>query len=219
MASLTPETNGSHLPAPTTYSQYRHQQQTKQHRGEKPSPFTGGIQPAGESGRKGFHPWKFLRISFRSASRASTACNIFWPVVPAALAVRCKSPFSSVKLRADKPDALPNQHVLIFTLAYISMVPCANLVGFAGQELSRKMPHVLGVLTEITFGSVVEIVLFMVLLSMDQFYVIKAAILGSILATMLLCLGFVFFVGGLTRHEQTFDDAISEVGSGLLFTS
>lgn len=99
------------------------------------------------------------------------------------------------------------------------MVPCANLIGFAGQELARKLPHVLGVLTEITFGSVVEIVLFMVLLSRNQFEVVKAAILGSILATMLLCLGLCFFVGGLVRDEQTFDDAISEVGSGLLLTA
>lgn len=65
----------------------------------------------------------------------------------------------------------------------------------------------------------VEIVLFMVLLSKDEFYVIKAAILGSILATMVLCLGFCFFVGGLTDHEQTFSEAISETGSGLLLTA
>lgn len=59
----------------------------------------------------------------------------------------------------------------------------------------------------------------MVLLSKDQFYVVKAAILGSVLATMLLCLGFVFFVGGMHRDEQTFSDAISEAGSGLLLTA
>lgn len=102
------------------------------------------------------------------------------------------------------------------------MVPCANLIGFAGQELGRKLPHVAGVLAEITLGSVVEIILFMVLLTnhnVSSFEVVKAAILGSILATMLLCLGMCFLVGGLGRHEQTFDDAISEVGSGLLFTA
>lgn len=31
------------------------------------------------------------------------------------------------------------------------MVPCANMIGFAGQELARKFPHVWGVLTEITY--------------------------------------------------------------------
>lgn len=59
----------------------------------------------------------------------------------------------------------------------------------------------------------------MVLLSKDMFEVIKAAILGSILATMLLCLGLCFFAGGLYYDEQTFSEAISEAGSGLLLTA
>ena len=46
--------------------------------------------------------------------------------------------------------------------------------------------------------------------------VIRAAILGSILANLLLCLGFCFFAGGLFREEQEFDEVISEVGHGLL---
>jgi hypothetical protein len=48
-------------------------------------------------------------------------------------------------------DAMPDNHVTIFALAYIAMIPCANLIGFAGQELSRKLPHVWGVLIEITY--------------------------------------------------------------------
>lgn len=46
---------------------------------------------------------------------------------------------------------MPDNHVTIFALAYIAMIPCANLIGFAGQELSRKLPHVWGVLIEITY--------------------------------------------------------------------
>lgn len=78
---------------------------------------------------------------------------------------------------------------------------------------------------ETFLGSIVEIVLFMVLLhnndnSINNFIpVIQAAILGSILANLLLCLGFCFFVGGLNRDEQEFDEAISEVGSGLLLVA
>ncbi len=49
--------------------------------------------------------------------------------------------------------------------------------------------------------------------------VIRAAILGSILANVLLCMGFCFFAGGMRREEQEFDAAISEVGSGLLLTA
>jgi Ca2+:H+ antiporter len=59
----------------------------------------------------------------------------------------------------------------------------------------------------------------MVLLSRDQFLVVQAAILGSVLATMLLCLGLCFFAGGVWRETSTFDEAVSEAGSGLLLTA
>jgi Ca2+:H+ antiporter len=101
------------------------------------------------------------------------------------------------------------------------MVPAANLLGFAGQELGKKLPHVVGALLETTFGSVVEIIVFMVLISRGNTYipVIKAAILGSILANLLLCLGFCFFAGGLRRDEQEFHEAVSEVGSNLMLVA
>ncbi len=85
----------------------------------------------------------------------------------------------------------------------------------------RRTDNTQGVLLETFLGGIVEIVLFMVLLHNNGsdnrlIPVIKAAILGSILANLLLCLGFCFFAGGLRRAEQEFDEVISEVGSGLL---
>lgn len=94
------------------------------------------VKSAGESGRRGLHPLHFFKIVWRSTSWLSRAVNILWPIVPAAIAVHY---------------ALPERHTLGFILAYIAMVPCANLIGFAGQELARKMPHVLGVLVETTY--------------------------------------------------------------------
>ncbi|KAK1977202.1 calcium/proton exchanger [Colletotrichum cereale] len=171
------------------------------------------IKPSGESGRSGLHPWEFLKITWRSSSRASLLCNIFWPVVPAAFVVRCKT-YTEVAV-----DILPDYHVLIFALTYMATIPCANMVGFAGQELSRKVNHVFGVLIQTTFGSIVEVILFIVLLHDNQFTVIKAAILGSILATMLLCLGMCFVAGGMRRDEAEFSETVSEAGTGLLFTA
>lgn len=49
--------------------------------------------------------------------------------------------------------------------------------------------------------------------------VIQAAILGSILTNLLLCLGMCFFVGGIRQNVQTFHSAISEVGSGVLLVA
>ncbi|KAF2733001.1 vacuolar calcium ion transporter /H(+) exchanger [Polyplosphaeria fusca] len=170
-----------------------------------------GIAPEGESGRRGIHPLKFLRICFRSSSKVSMAVNVLWPIVPVAIALHF---------------ARPEWHLAIFITNYIAMVPAANLIGFAGQELARKLPKVFGVVLEITLGSVVEIILFMVLLKTsggedrsENVPVIQAAILGSILANMLLCLGACFFAGGLKREEQKFHEAISEAGSGLMLVA
>ena len=48
---------------------------------------TKGVKHEGESGRKGVHPWHFLRICFRSSCTLSKVVNVLWPVVPIAIAV------------------------------------------------------------------------------------------------------------------------------------
>ncbi|KAJ5368797.1 uncharacterized protein N7496_008557 [Penicillium cataractarum] len=166
------------------------------------------VDSAGESGRTGIHPVHFLKVTFKSICTASMIVNVLWPFVPAAIAMHF---------------ARPDLHVWVFALNYIAMVPSANVLGFAGGELAKKLPKVLGVLLETFLGAVVEIVLFMVLLHNDHdghlLPVIQAAILGSILANLLLCLGTCFFVGGLRRSEQVFHEAVSEVGTGLLLVA
>ena len=79
-------------------------------------------------------------------------------------------------------------------------------------------------LLETFLGGLVEIILFMILISRHSaernlIPVIRAAILGSILANLLLCLGACFFVGGLRRDEQEFHEVVSEVGTGLLLVA
>ena len=86
------------------------------------------IHPNGESGRKGIHPWKFLKICFRSSSLISKFVNVLWPFVPAAIAIHFA-----------KGDEL---YRAAFALNYIAMIPTANLIGFSGQELARKLPKV-----------------------------------------------------------------------------
>lgn len=89
------------------------------------------------------------------------------------------------------------------------------------------MPKVAGILIEITFGSIVEIILFVVLIinhdekeeGGNMVPIIQAAILGSILTNLLLCLGVCFFVGGIRHVSQRFYAIVLEVGSGLLLVA
>lgn len=138
----------------------------------------------------------------------SMIVNILWPFVPVAIVMH----FARTDL-----------HLWNFILSYIAMVPAANLLGFAGGELARKLPKVIGVLVETKLSSVVEIVMFMILIHNDEdgnlIPVIQAAIVGSIMANLLLCLGLCFFAGGMRREEQVFHEVISETGSGLLLVA
>ncbi|KAK6359300.1 hypothetical protein TWF696_000463 [Orbilia brochopaga] len=179
------------------------------------------VHPDGESGRSGFQLSHFAYVLWRSSNRVSMAMNLFWPIVPVAICLRYFSNASSTA---------------IFATSYVAMIPVANLLGFAGQEFARKMPKVWGILIETTFGSIVEIILFMSLLAQHNpdavggpdgenasdgnfIPVIQAAVLGSILTNLLLCLGLCFFVGGIRENVQTFHSAVSEVSNGLILVA
>ncbi|KAI9671035.1 MAG: hypothetical protein M1831_005120 [Alyxoria varia] len=169
-----------------------------------------GLNPEGESNRRGIHPLHFIRICFRSSCTLSMIVNLLWPVVPAAIAVHF-----AYQYREER-----KWHLIIFILNYIAMVPSANLIGFAGQDLARKLPKAGGVLLETSLGSVTEIILFVTLVAQRQnLPVVRGAILGAILANLLLCLGLCFIAGGFQREEQVFHEVISEVGSGLLLVA
>lgn len=149
--------------------------------------------------------------------------NVLWPLVLVA-----------VVLHYLPGEHSPTLQKWVFATAYLGMIPAANLLGFAGQELARKMPKVAGILIETALGSIVEIVLFVILIvkhrdpepgdddddEANLIPVIQAAILGSILTNLLLCLGLCFFFGGIRQQKtQTFHAAVSEVGSGLLLVA
>lgn len=191
------------------------------HNSTRPSEYTTllrhrvTIAHEGESGRSGFHPRHFFHVLWLSSCTVSKWVNVLWPFVPVAFLLRL----------------LTRAHLWTFAVSYIAMVPAANLLGFAGQEFARKMPNkVAGILIETTFGSIVEIILFVVLISKHNgdegngdegnlIPIIQAAILGSILTNLLLCLGLCFFFGGIRWTTQKFHPIVSEVGSGLLLVA
>ena len=92
------------------------------------------IHAAGESGRSGVHPLHFFRICFRSSNTVSKYVNVLWPFVPVALALHFYARASH------REDLSP----WVFAFNYIAMVPTANLIGFAGQQLAWKLPKVFG---------------------------------------------------------------------------
>lgn len=170
----------------------------------------GTVNKESESGRS-WMTRKFFPICWKSSCTASKWVNLLWPFVPAAMVMFFVF------------DEAGTHSEWIFALAYISMIPTANLLGFAGQELSRKIPlKGVAVVVETLLGSTVEIIILITLLIKqrgigdDGVTVIRAAILGSILANMLLCLGLCFIFGGGDKSEGEFHDAVSDTGITLM---
>jgi Ca2+:H+ antiporter len=191
------------------------------------------VRREGESGRSGFQPGPFLRILWRSSCTASMAVNVLWPVVPVAFLLHF----------------LPVRPLWTFAVCYVAVIPAANMLGFAGHEFSHKIRgKVGGIIIETVVGGVVEVILFMVLIARHKVQggpgdgdgggrgrhgkeanaeegnlvpIIQAAILGSILTNLLLCLGLCFFFGGIRRMDRsmTFHADVSQVGTGLLLVA
>jgi len=214
--ATTPDGNHEHNPPANT------NHDTDESSPLLPSFLRGHVHEEGESGRSGFHPRHFLSVSWTSSNIVSQFVNILWPFALVAIVLRYVAPKS---------------HLWIFAMSYLGMIPAANLLGFAGQEFARKMPKVAGILIETTFGSIVEIILFMVLITQHKnqdpdagegegngdegnlIPIIQAAILGSILTNLLLCLGLCFWFGGLRQTTQKFHAVVSETGSGILLVA
>lgn len=165
---------------------------------------------SGEAGRSGFRPIKLLKILWQRQDPIVSPILSLWVLVPAAIV-----------LAFTRKDL----HQWVFGLSYIAMIPCASTLGLAGQQLARKVPRVAGVLIETFLGSIVEMILFIILIvkhdksGYSLIVVLKAAILGSILANTLLCLGVCLFIGGCRHEQQTFHDLIGGTSSDVLLVA
>jgi Ca2+:H+ antiporter len=56
-----------------------------------------------------------------------------------------------------------------------------------------------------TFGNTPELIISLVALRAGYLDMVRASLVGAILANLLLALGMAFFMGGLRFHEQRFN--------------
>ncbi|KAG1056252.1 hypothetical protein G6F55_004206 [Rhizopus delemar] len=104
----------------------------------------------------------------------------------------------------------------VFTLNFIAIIPLAKLLGFATEEIALRSGSTIGALLNATFGNAVELILGIIALKEGLIRVVQASILGSIISNILLVLGFCFFLGGITRSEQNFNQTAAQTSCSLL---
>ncbi|KAL5214819.1 hypothetical protein ABZP36_003971 [Zizania latifolia] len=106
----------------------------------------------------------------------------------------------------------------VFPLSLLGIIPLAERLGFATEQLALFTSPTVGGILNATFGNATELVISIHALRSGKLRVVQQSLLGSILSNLLLVLGCAFFSGGLScgKTMQTFSKADAVVNSGLL---
>jgi Ca2+:H+ antiporter len=113
--------------------------------------------------------------------------------------------FIPLAIILDKIGSVPQP--LLFILAAVAIFPLAALLVHATEQLATYTGDSIGGLLNATFGNAPELIIALVALKAGLYDMVKASIIGAILANMLLGLGVAFLLGGFRRHVQEFNPA------------
>jgi Ca2+:H+ antiporter len=106
---------------------------------------------------------------------------------------------------------------LIFFSAGIAIVPIAALIVRATEQLATRTGDAIGGLLNATFGNAPELIISLVALRAGYLDMVRASLVGAILANLLLALGVAFFTGGLRFHDQKFNPTAARAYSTMMF--
>jgi Ca2+:H+ antiporter len=108
------------------------------------------------------------------------------------------------------------QPVFVFISSALAIVPLAGLIGRSTEKLAARVGPRLGGLLNATFGNITELIVCVLLIRADNFLIVKASLIGSILGNLLLVLGLSFVAGGFRHKEQKFNARAAGVHSASL---
>lgn len=126
-------------------------------------------------------------------------------------------PFGPLAILVDRLTG-SGHHGWVFLLSLLGIIPLAERLGYATEQLACYTGPTVGGLLNATFGNATELIISIYALRNGMIRVVQQSLLGSILSNMLLVLGCAFFAGGLvySKRPQVFNKATAAVNSGLL---
>ena len=108
-------------------------------------------------------------------------------------------------------------HIIIFVIAAIALIPLAKLIGDSTEHLSIHYGSSLGSLLNVTFGNAAEIIIGIVAINAGLLDLVKASISGAILGNILLIFGLSILAGGFKYKEQFFNRENAGLQASMLF--
>lgn len=114
-------------------------------------------------------------------------------------------------------DYLHVNDLIVFIISALAIIPLANLMGDATEEMSHSLGAAKGGLLNSTMGTVPDLIIGFFALQHGLIEMVKASITGAIIGNLLFGLGLSIFVGGVKNKTQLhFDRGVTHIYSSLL---
>jgi len=119
------------------------------------------------------------------------------------------------------PVTLALEHIgvaapLVFFSAALAIVPIASLIVRATEQIATRTGDAVGGLLNATFGNAPELIIAFVALKAGLLDMVRASLIGAILANILLALGVAFLLGGLRYRDQDYNPGAARVYSSMM---
>jgi Ca2+:H+ antiporter len=105
---------------------------------------------------------------------------------------------------------------LVFFTAALAIVPAAALIVRSTEQIAARTGDAIGGLLNATFGNAPELIIATVALRAGLHDMVRASIIGAILANLLLAVGIAFVLGGLRHKEQEYNPGAARVYSSMM---
>jgi Ca2+:H+ antiporter len=93
--------------------------------------------------------------------------------------------------------------LIVFATAGLAIIPLAAWIANFTEAITMRVGPTLGGLLNATFGNATEMIVSIVALRAGLIEVVKASLMGSLIANLLLGLGFALFLGGLKNRQDS----------------
>jgi Ca2+:H+ antiporter len=104
----------------------------------------------------------------------------------------------------------------VFFCAAIAIVPIASLIVHSTESIAVYTGPAVGGLLNATFGNLPELIIAVVALKAGQIEMVRASLVGALLANLLLGLGLAFLLGGLRYHELEYNPLAARAYASMM---
>ncbi|MBL8746781.1 MAG: cation transporter, partial [Phycisphaerae bacterium] len=122
--------------------------------------------------------------------------------------------FIPIAVVLDRMQGIPPP--VLFFCAALAIVPIARLIIQGTEQIALRTGDAIGGLLNATFGNAPELIISVVALRAGYFDMVRASLIGAVLANLLLALGVSFLVGGIRHHDQKFNAGAARAYSTMM---